>query len=62
MPPKARDLFAHIANFQALYDAAKRAVRGKRKKPGAATFMANLEKELLRLERELLDGNWRSGS
>lgn len=47
------DLFGAIANFQALLAAARRAVKGKRRKPGAAAFMANLERELLRLEREL---------
>ena len=38
-----------------------RAVRGKRDKPGAAAFLANLEKELLRLERELHNGTYRPG-
>ncbi len=38
-----------------------RAVVGKRRKPGAAAFMANLETELLRLERELRAGAWRPG-
>ena len=31
-------LFAGIANFDALHAAAKRAVLGKRKKPGASAF------------------------
>lgn len=30
-------------------------------KPGSATFMANLERELLRLERQLQDGSYRPG-
>jgi retron-type reverse transcriptase len=55
------DLFASIANFQALRDTANRAVRGKRRKPGAATFFAHLERELLRLERELQSGAYRPG-
>ena len=54
-------LFGSIANFQALNAAARRAVAGKRRKPGAAAFMANLERALLRLERELNDGSYRSG-
>ena len=54
-------LYGSIANFQALNAAARRAVAGKRRKPGAAAFMANLERELLRLERELNDGSYRSG-
>jgi len=41
--------------------AARRAIRGKRGKPGAAAFMAGLETEVLRLERELQTGTWRPG-
>ncbi len=55
------DLFARIASFPALHAAALRAVRGKRRKPGAAAFMASLETELLRLERELRERRWRPG-
>ncbi len=55
------NLFDGFANFAALRQAAKRAVRGKRRKPGASGFMANLEKELLRLERDLRDGSYRPG-
>jgi RNA-directed DNA polymerase len=54
-------LFDRIANFQALHAAARRAVRGKRKKSGAAGFFANLERELLALERQLRDGSYRPG-
>ena len=36
-------------------------MRGKRRKPGAAAFFANLERELLRLERELQSGTYRPG-
>ena len=61
MPHKAEPLFGRIANFGALIEAAKRASRGKRRKPGTAAFLANLEREVLRLERELLDGTWRPG-
>jgi RNA-directed DNA polymerase len=50
-----------IANFGALHAAAKRAVIGKRKKPGASAFFANLERELLSLERQLRDGTYRPG-
>lgn len=61
MPAKARDLFAAVGSFSALHAAALRAARGKRSKPGAAAFLANLEKELLRLERELGSGRYRPG-
>lgn len=54
-------LFAGVANFSALHGAAKRAIKGKRKKPGAAAFFANLEGELLRLERELQGQSYRTG-
>lgn len=54
-------LFDGIANFQALTRAALKAVRSKRTKPGASTFMANLEKEVLRLERELLARTYKPG-
>ena len=61
MPRKERDLFDGIASFPALFSAARRAARGKRDKPGAAAFLANLEKEILRLERELESGRYRPG-
>ncbi len=54
-------LFDRIANFEALRVAARKAILGKRKKEGAAGFQANLERELLRLERSLLDGSYRPG-
>ena len=58
MPRKARNLYDGIASFGALVEAALRAARGKRTKPGAAAFLANLEKEVLRLERELKIGRY----
>jgi retron-type reverse transcriptase len=61
MPHRHDQLFGKIANFQALHVAARRAVRGKRKKPGAASFFANLERELLALERQLREGTYRPG-
>ena len=56
---KHDDLFARIASFNALRLAAMKAVKGKRKKPGASSFFANLERELLRLERQLRNGSYR---
>jgi len=55
MPLKYDNLFDDISGFQPLISAAKRAVKGKRHKPGAAMFMANLETAVLQLERELRD-------
>ncbi|MGH1351221.1 MAG: reverse transcriptase domain-containing protein [Methyloligellaceae bacterium] len=62
MPKRHHDLFGQIANFRALRRAARKAVKGKRKKPGAAAFFANLEKELVRLERELNARTYRPGN
>ena len=61
MPRKAHDLFDAIASFPALHAAALRAAAGKRAKPGVAAFLANLEKEILRLERALASGRYRPG-
>ena len=61
MARRHSNLFPAIANFKALHEAAERAIRGKRGKPGAAAFLANREKELLRMEHRLKDGTWCSG-
>ncbi len=61
MSKRHDELFDPIANFAALRAAARRAVCGKRRKPGAGAFFANLERELLRLEHELQGGAWRPG-
>ena len=61
MPKRETDLFEGIAAFSALLPAALRAARGKRGKPGVAAFLAGLETELLRLERELQSGRYRPG-
>ena len=55
------NLYGRIADFQALHRAARKAVKGKRSKPGAAAFQANLEREILRLERELQRGTYKPG-
>lgn len=54
-------LFVSFANFQALRQAARRAALGKRRKPGAAAFLARLEPELLAMEQALQTGTWRPG-
>ena len=61
MPGKKRHLLDGIASFSALLEASRRAAKGKRAKPGAVAFLANQEREILRLERELRDGTWRPG-
>ena len=42
MPKRHDNLFGQIASFNALRDAAQRAFRGKRKKPGAVAFFAKI--------------------
>ena len=54
-------LFDGWANFRSLTEAARRAVRGKRGSWAPAAFMVNLERECLRLERQLQDGSWWPG-
>ena len=61
MPGKANGLFDAIASFPALHATALRAATGKRGKPGVAAFLANLETEVLRLERALRTGRYRPG-
>lgn len=61
MAKRYGNLFDWISNFAALRTAALKAIKGKRKKPGASAFMANFERELLRLECELRDGLYRPG-
>ena len=58
---KASDLFEAVASFSALSAAARRAAAGKHAKAGATAFLANQEREVLRLERELCNGRYRPG-
>ena len=61
MVKRHSNLFDRIADFAALRRAALLAAKGKRKKSGAAAFLANMERELLRLERELRDRSYKPG-
>jgi RNA-directed DNA polymerase len=61
MPRRHDDVFPRIASFEALRRAALMAARGKRKKSGAAAFLANFEGELLRLEREFQSQTYKPG-
>ena len=58
---RADNLFDGIARFDALCAAAMRAAVGKRRVRGPAAFLANLETEVLRLERELQAETWQPG-
>ena len=61
MPARQPHLFDDIASFRALWEASRRAAKGKRAKPAVGAFLANQERELLRLERELREGSYRPG-
>ncbi|MSP50173.1 MAG: RNA-dependent DNA polymerase [Alphaproteobacteria bacterium] len=61
MPARHEGLFPEIAGFQPLIAAARRAVKGKRRSPSAAAFMANLETRVLTLERALTAHRWSPG-
>jgi len=56
-----KNLFPQICSFENLLLAAKKAQRGKRFKKNVARFNIDLEKELVRLRRELLDHSYRPG-
>ncbi len=58
---KATSLFEDIVSFPALLKAVQCAAKGKRGKPGITTFLANQEKEILRLESELKSGEYQPG-
>lgn len=54
-------LYPGICSFESLLAAAHRARKGKRYKTGCREFFLDLEKELLRLQRELKDQSYRPG-
>ena len=62
MPKRHRDLFAGIAAFMPLLEAARRASLGKRRKPAVGAFMAGLERNVLQIEASLNDGSWWPGA
>ena len=55
-------LWDDVASFGALCAAARRAARGKRRVAAVARWLADLEPNALRLERELDAGTWRPGA
>lgn len=56
-----KHLFEQIITFENLYQASRRAQKGKRFNPETARFNVNLEKELLQLRRELQAGAYVPG-
>ncbi|MBL8236933.1 MAG: hypothetical protein JNM66_05915 [Bryobacterales bacterium] len=55
------ELWAHLTGAPNLFHAARRAAAGKKSRPDVAAFLANLEPELFRLQRQLLSGAYRPG-
>jgi retron-type reverse transcriptase len=55
-------LFEKIVSFENLLQAAHKAQKGKRLKPATALFNLNLEKELLGIQRALLEKTYRHGA
>lgn len=55
-------LWLRAASFENLYGAFRRARRGKRSRPDVAAFELDLERNLLGLQRELLDETYRPGA
>jgi retron-type reverse transcriptase len=54
-------LWPELTSLPNLFDAANRAAEGKKSRPDVAAFRANLEPELYRLKRQLVDGSYRPG-
>jgi hypothetical protein len=52
-------LFESVVSFDNLLLASEKALRGQKQKPAAARFFFNLEKELLQLQAELIEGTYR---
>ena len=54
-------LYAKIASFENLHQAWRKAAKGKRGCPAAASFEVNLADELIRLQQELITQTWQPG-
>lgn len=62
MPKTYKNLFEELTSFKNLLLAAAKSQKGKRMKPNTAKFSFFLEKELLRLQQELLSRTYRPGA
>ena len=56
------NLWAELTSFRNLLKAAKGAAAGKKKRHDVASFLMNLEPELLSLQRELISGEYQTGA
>jgi len=54
-------LWPELTSLQNPFDAAGRAAEGKKSRPDVAAYRANLEPELFRLHRQLIEGAYRPG-
>lgn len=54
-------LWAELTAARNLFEAARLAASGKKSRPDVASFLANLEPELFRLQRQLVSGAYRPG-
>ncbi len=58
---RAGNLWPSVVAFESLLAAARRAAKGKRGVAAVARFLADVEPEVLALQRELRTGTWRPG-
>ena len=54
-------IWPQLVSFQNLLLAYRKARRGKRRRPGVAEFGLDLERELIALQRELENGEYKPG-
>jgi retron-type reverse transcriptase len=55
------NLWPQVVSLENLFEAAHKAALGKRSRPDVSRFLMNLEPEIHRLRRELLEGNYHPG-
>lgn len=55
------DLYAEICKFENIFYAYRKARKGKRNRPEVADFEFNQERELIKLQQELIDQTWKPG-
>jgi len=55
-------LWAELSSFANLHDAAQAAAAGKRRRPDVAAFLMDLEPELVRLRKQLLEESYSPGA
>ena len=59
---RAGNLWGEVTSLENLLQAAKAAAAGKRNRPDVARFQMELETEVIRLRRELLEETYRPGA